>query len=88
MDEWKDIHLSLVSKMVREPVAGKRHVQRQTLKGWCGRYEGDRLDEAIDDLVAVGLVREKARGTVTLRSVQAGKQFLEQHDDGEYSWFY
>ncbi|ERH13236.1 MAG: hypothetical protein J07HB67_02274 [halophilic archaeon J07HB67] len=75
--------------MVREPVAGSRHVQRQTSKRWCGGYEGDVLDAAIDDLVSIGLVREKGRGTVTLKSVQDGKRFLERFDsDDEYVWFY
>ncbi|WP_049893937.1 hypothetical protein [Salinarchaeum sp. Harcht-Bsk1] len=89
MESWNDTHLQVVSTMVREPVAKTRHVQRQTLKGWCGGYDGDQLDEAIDDLVAIGLVREKGRGTITLRSVQAGKRFLEKHDEGgDYVWFY
>lgn len=89
MDSWNDTHLQVVSTMVREPVANSRHVQRQTLKSWCGGYDGDSLDEAIGDLVAIGLVREKGRGTITLRSVQAGKQFLEEHDDDDdYVWFY
>ena len=89
MDEWERVHLEIVSKMVREPVAGSRHVQRQTLKGWCGGYEGDVLDAAIDDLISIGLVREKARGTVTLESLQDGKRFLERFDeDGDYAWFY
>jgi len=89
MESWNDAHLQVVSTMVREPVANTRHVQRQTLKGWCGGFDGDELDEAIDDLVAIGLVREKGRGTITLRSVQAGKQFLEAHDEeGDYVWFY
>jgi hypothetical protein len=39
--------------------------------------------------VAIGLVREKGRGTVTLETVQDGKRFLEQFDeDDEYTWFY
>jgi hypothetical protein len=47
------------------------------------------LDAAIDDLVSIGLVREKGRGTVTLKSVQDGKRFLERFDsDDEYVWFY
>lgn len=89
MSGWNDTHLQVVSTMVREPVSGKRHVQRQTLKSWCGGYDGSKLDQAIDDLVAIGLILEKGRGTITLRSVQAGKQFLQKHDDDEdYTWFY
>lgn len=89
MSGWNDIHLEIVSTMVREPVVGSRHVQRQTLKGWCSGYGGKALDDAIDDLVAIGLVREKGRGTVTLETVQDGKRFLEQFDeDDEYTWFY
>lgn len=89
MSSWDDVHLAVVSTMVREPVAGGRHVQRQTLKSWCGGYSGAELDEAIDDLIASGLVREKGRGTVTLRSVRAGRTFLERFDeDGAYTWYY
>ena len=89
MDEWQNVHLEIVSKMVRERVVGSRHVQRQTLRGWCSGHEGDVLAEAIDDLIAVGLVREKGRGTVTLRSLRDGKRFLERFDeDDEYVWFY
>lgn len=89
MGSWNDTHLQVVSTMVREPVAGSRHVQRQTLKNWCGGYDGNKLDQAIDDLIAIGLIREKGRGTVTLRSVTAGKKFLDQHDDNDdYVWHY
>lgn len=81
--------MEVVATMVNEPVAGSRHVQRQTLKGWCTGYDGETLDEAIDQLIAVGLIREKGRDTVTLRSVRDGKQFLRAFDDDdEYTWYY
>jgi hypothetical protein len=75
MSGWNDIHLEIVSTMVREPVAGKRHVQRQTLKGWCSGYGGKALDDAIDDLVAIGLVREKGRGTVHSKRSKMASDF-------------
>ncbi len=89
MASWNDVHLQVISTMVREPVTGSRHVQRQTLKNWCGGYDGDDLDKAIDDLIKTGLIREKGRGTITLRSVQIGKRFLEQYDENDdYIWHY
>lgn len=89
MDSWTDVHLQVISTMVREPVTGSRHVQRQTIKGWCGGHDGAELDDAIDDLIAIGLIREKGRGTITLRSVSAGKKFLREHDDeDDYVWHY
>jgi len=75
MSSWRKEHLEIVSTMVRVPVVGTHHKQRQTIKGWCGRFDGDVLDDAIDDLISAGIVREKGRGTITLRSVQVGKQF-------------
>lgn len=86
MSEWQEQHLEIVSTMIRSGVAQSKHVQKQTLKGWCGGFEGDILDDAIEDLIAVGLIREKGRGTITLRSIQAGERFIEQHDEnGDYT---
>jgi len=89
MSSWNDTHLEVVSTMLRAKVAGGHHKQRQTIKGWCSGYDGDALDDAIDDLVNAGILREKGRGTITLRSVPVGERFLKQHDDDDdYIWFY
>jgi hypothetical protein len=89
MSNWSDPHLEVVSTMVRIPIAGGHHKQRQTVKGYCSGFDGDVLDDAIDDLVAAGIIREKGRDTITLRSVQTGKDFLRKHDtDDDYSWYY
>lgn len=89
MSGWEKVHLEIVSKMVRSKVAGAHHKQRDTIKGWCGGYDGDVIDEAIDELVAAGLIREKRRGTITLRSIGDGKNFLQNNDEnGDYTWFY
>ena len=89
MSNWTEAHLEVVATMVSEPVAGGRHVQRQTLKGWCTGHGGKTLDSAIDDLITIGLIREKGRDTVTLRSVQDGKDFLQKFDDDDkYTWYY
>lgn len=81
------VHLEVVSTMVRSGVTGGKHKQRQTIKGWCGGFDGDTLDDAIDELISDGLIREKGRGTITLRSMPAGQKFLEKHDDdGDYTW--
>jgi hypothetical protein len=89
MSAWSDPHLAVVSTMVRVPVAGGHHKQRQTIKNWCGGYDGDVLDDAIDDLVAARIIREKGRGTITLRSKDTGEDFLRKHDtDDDYSWYY
>lgn len=89
MSEWTDAHLEVVSTMLRSRVVGAHHKQRETILGWCGGFEGDVLDEAIDELVAAGLVREKGRGTITLRSIPDAKQFLKNNDEeDDYVWFY
>ena len=76
--------------MVRVPVVGFHHKQKDTIKGWCGDFDGDVVDDAIDDLVTdpTAPLQEKGRGTIQLTSVADAKEFLEQHDDDdEFTWF-
>lgn len=90
MAEYTDEHLAIVAKMVRAPVVGNHHKQRQTIKGWVGGFDGDVLDDAIDDLIAdpQAPVREKGRGTIQLTSVHKAKEFIKKHDDNDnYSWY-
>jgi len=83
-----DADLEIVSTMVRSGVTGGKHVQRQTVKNWCGGYDGDVLDDVIDDLINQGLIREKGRGTITLSSMRAGKDYIRENDDGgNYTWY-
>jgi len=83
-----DAHLEIVSTMVRSNVRGAHHKQRQTIKSWCGGFDGDKLDDAIDDLIKQGVILEKGRGTITLRSMQAGKDYIRKNDDdGDYTWY-
>lgn len=86
---WSETHLDIVATMVRVPVVGGKHKQKSTIKNWAGEYDGDVLDDAIKDLINAGVIREKGRGTITLRSVETGKEFLEKFDENdEYVWFY
>lgn len=90
MSEWKTVHLTVVAKMVRVPVVGSHHKQKDTINGWCGGFDGDVVDDAIDDLVTdpTAPLQEKGRGTIQLTSVADAKEFLEQHDDDdEFTWF-
>lgn len=86
--DWKKSHLEIVAKMVRVPVVGSHHKQRDTIKQWCN-FDGDVIEQAMDDLVAKGILQETARGTVKLVSVSKAKRFLEENDDDDsYCWFY
>lgn len=90
MGEYGQAHLAVLAKMVREPVVGKHHKQRQTIIKWCGQYDGSTIDAAIDDLVKdpSSPVYEKGRGTITLRDLHEAKEMIEEHDEeGEFSWF-
>jgi hypothetical protein len=90
MSDWKTVHLTVIAKMVREPVVGTHHKQKDTIKGWCGGFDGDVVDAAIDDLLTdpTAPLREKGRGTIQLTSVADAKAFLEEHDDDdEFVWF-
>jgi hypothetical protein len=86
---FSDSHLEVVAKMVRAPVTGGHHKQRDTIKNnWCSGYDGDVIDEAIDDLVAEGILIETARDTIKLRSVKTAKEFIKEHDrEGDYTWY-
>lgn len=89
MSEWETRHLEPVHKMVRARVTGSHHKQRDTIKRWAN-LDGDVFTEAIDELVASpeAPVVEKARGTITLTSIQEAKQFIKNNDtEGKYSWF-
>lgn len=89
MTEWNASHVEILAKMVRVPVTGSHHKQRDTIKGWVD-LDGDVFEEALDDLVTdpSAPVQQKARGTVTLTSVHETKEFIEEHDeDGEYTWY-
>lgn len=90
MTDWKEVHVTVVAKMVRVPVVGSHHKQKQTVVGWCGGYDGDAVKDAIDDLVTdpTAPLHEKGRGTITLTSVGEAKDFIEENDEsGEYSWY-
>lgn len=90
MGEYGKAHLAVLAKMVREPVVGKHHKQRQTIIRWCGEYDGDVLNAAIDDLITdpTAPLYEKGRKTITLSSVHEAKEFIKEHDeDGDFSWF-
>jgi hypothetical protein len=89
MTQWNASHVEILAKMVRAPVRGSHHKQRDTIKDWAN-LEGDIFESAMDDLVKDpdAPVMEKARGTVTLTSVHEAKEFIREHDDdGEYSWY-
>lgn len=90
MAGYTDEHLAIIAKMVRVPVVGSHHKQRQTIKGWVGGFDGDVLDDAIDDLIAdpKAPLREKGRGTITLTSVHDAKEFIKRHDDNDnFTWY-
>lgn len=90
MSDWKDVHVAVVAKMVRVPVVGSHHKQKQTVVGWCGSYDGDVVKDAIDDLVTdpQAPLREKGRGTIQLTSVKMAKEFIRDNDDsGDYDWY-
>lgn len=90
MTDWEQVHVAVVANMVRVPVTGSHHKQKQTIVGWCGGYEGDTVKQAIDDLVTdpQAPVHEKGRRTITLTSVQAAKDFIRENDDeDEYTWY-
>ncbi len=75
--------------MVRVPVTGAHHKQRDTIHGWVD-VPGDEFTEAMDDLVKrpEAPVVQTARDTVKLTSVHEAKEFIEQHDtDGQFSWY-
>lgn len=89
MSVWNSSHVEILAKMVRVPITGKHHKQRDTIKGWVD-LEGDVFEDAMDDLVTDpnAPVREKGRGTVTLTSVQETKEFIRQYDEEEeYTWY-
>jgi hypothetical protein len=89
MTSWDTSHVEIVAKMVRVPVTGSHHKQRDTIKGWVD-LEGDTFESAMDDLCASvdAPVQETARQTVKLTSVHEAKEFIRKHDaDDEYSWF-
>ncbi|MCG1004347.1 hypothetical protein LQ368_12980 [Halobacterium noricense] len=89
MTQWNSSHVEILAKMVRPPVYGDHHKQRDTIKDWAD-LEGDIFEDAMDDLIAdpEAPVMEKARGTVTLTSVHDTKEFIREHDeDGEYTWY-
>lgn len=90
MGHWETSHLTIIAKMLRRKVVKSHHKQRQTVIGWCSGYDGDVLQEAIDDLVTDpnAPVYEKGRGTITLRSIHEAKEFLQKHDeDDEFTWY-
>jgi hypothetical protein len=89
MSEWNTSHLEILAKMVRVPVFGDHHKQRDTIKGWVD-VDGDVFEEAMDDLTTKpeAPVHETAKGTVQLTSVHEAKEFIRKHDeDDEYSWY-
>lgn len=90
MSDWEQAHVEVVANMVRVPVVGSHHKQKQTIVGWCGGYDGDVVKQAIDDLIASpeAPVREKGRGTITLTSVHEAKDFIRENDDeNEFAWY-
>lgn len=86
--DWEDAHLQIVAKMVRVPVNGSNHKQRDTIKNWCGGYDGDVVDGAIDDLLAKGILQRYRSNTIQLVSVSIGEEFIKENDDnGDYTWY-
>lgn len=89
MTDWSSEHLEILAKMVRVPVTGSHHKQRDTIKGWVG-LDGDTFDRAMDELVKrpAAPVVQTARDTVKLTSVHETKEFIREHDDnGQFSWY-
>lgn len=89
MTEWNTSHLDILAKMVRVPVYGDHHKQRDTIKGWVD-LEGDVFEEAMDELSTDPKVpvHETAKGTVKLTSVHDTKEFIREHDkENKYSWY-
>jgi len=89
MTEWTPSHVEIVAKMVRKPVVGNHHKQRDTIKRWVD-LDGDVFEKALDDLITdpSGPVHEKGRGTVQLTSVRDAKEFIKANDEeGEYTWY-
>lgn len=87
-DEVSDAKIEIVAKMVRKSVIGSHHKQRDTIKKWCGGFDGDILEEAIDELVRERVIHEKGRGTIHLPDQKRGKEYLEEHgEDDEFFWF-
>lgn len=73
--------LRITSALVKKGVGKSHHKQPQTICGWFAVHDRGTVSGVLDDMVAdtdVPLMR-KGRGTVTLRSIQAGKRYLEEH---------
>lgn len=88
MSDWKTVHLTVVAKTMPVPVVGTHHKQKNN-QGMVGGFDGDVVNDAIDDHITdpTAAVQEKGRGTIQLTSVADAKEFLEQHDDDEFTWF-
>lgn len=86
--KWSGAHVAVVAKMVRYPVTGSVHKQRDTIKNWCSGYDGDVIDAAIDDLLAKAVLQQYRSNTIQLVSVSEAKEFIEENDEsGDYSWY-
>lgn len=79
-----DILCKVMYKMVRQPVTGSNKVTVDTAASWVATHDRGRAEDLIREMIrdpespieAYGGSRDNIR----LRSVQAGVDFLEEHD--------
>lgn len=73
---------TVVEKMVKKGVSGRKHHQPQTIAGWFASHEQGEVKQLLDDAVSDRDVpiRRKGRGTVQLTSMSDARQYLEDHD--------
>lgn len=80
--------LELVAKMMRKKILGSHHKQSDTIKNWLNKFDGQTLDEAIDELIQEGVIQNYGPNTIQLVDMQTAKEYIKEHDeDDEFSWY-
>lgn len=79
----------ITKRMMSKGVVNAHHKQVQTIAGWFASHEQGDVKRVLDDMVSDREipVRRKGRGTVTLTSMGAASDFLQDNGvDDPRTW--
>lgn len=87
-DDVERAKLEIVAKMTRKKILGAHHKQPDTIKNWLSKFDGQTLDEAIDELIQGGVVQNYNPNTIQLVDMQTAKNYIrENDDDDDFVWY-
>lgn len=80
-DSQRELSVRIVMRMLKKGVWGGHHKQKQSIAKWFPVHERGDVKRAIDDMIPDTDVpiMEKGRGTVTLWSKEAAREYLREH---------